>query len=396
MNDSYDAVVVGAGPYGLSAAAHLLGKGLKVGVFGTPLEMWRRHMPKGMLLRSHWWATNLSDPRGAFGLKEFFAETGRRPGYPVPLATFVEYGLWFQQHAVPGVDATHVAAVRRSDGGFELALQDRRTVECAAVVVATGPFYYARRPEQFAGLPPALVSHSCEHADFTRFKGKTVIVVGAGQSAIEYTALLHEAGASVHVVCRRPIKWLDPDTSDERSLLQRLRAPNAQIAAGWENWVWDHLPYLFSRFSQEWRDNYNAVYHSGASDWLRERVIGRATLHEGRTIERLQASGERLQAKLSDGTALGADHVLLATGFQVDVARLPMLHPSLTAEIRADAGVPDLSRWFESSVPGLYFLGITSVRNFGPLYRFVAGCGAAARRVAGAVARGRDRARRAA
>jgi hypothetical protein len=37
-------------------------------------------------------------------------------------------------------------------------------------------------------------------------------------------------------------------------------------------------------------------------------------------------------------------------------------------------------------VPGLYFVGISSLRAFGPLYRFVAGCGAAARRVAGAIA----------
>lgn len=396
MSSSYDAVVVGAGPYGLSTAAHLLGKGLRVAVFGTTLEMWRQHMPKGMLLRSHWWATNLSDPRGAYGMKQFFASSGRREGYPVPLETFVEYGLWFQQHAVPDVDPTHVAAIERRNGGFALALKDGRSVESAAVVMATGPFYYAHRPEQFAGLPDGCVSHSCEHADFSRFKGRDVIVVGAGQSAIEYTALLHEAGASVHVVCRKPIHWLDPDRSTERSLYERIRAPNAQIASGWENWVWDHLPYLFSRFSREWRDNYNSIYHSGASDWLRDRVVGKASLHEGRTVAKLETAASRLRATLSDGTTLAIDHVLLATGFKVDVGRLPMIHPSLRVEIHADQGVPELTRWFESSVPGLYFLGITSVRSFGPLYRFVAGCGAAARRVAGAIARSRGHARRAA
>ncbi|HEX4560478.1 MAG TPA: NAD(P)-binding protein, partial [Gemmatimonadales bacterium] len=63
MTPVYDAVVVGAGPYGLSTAAHLIGRGLDVAVFGKTLEMWRDHMPQGMWLRSHWWATNLADPR---------------------------------------------------------------------------------------------------------------------------------------------------------------------------------------------------------------------------------------------------------------------------------------------------------------------------------------------
>src|SRR5205823_5417519 len=77
MKTVYDVAVVGAGPYGLSTAAHLLGQGLRVAVFGRTLEMWREHMPGGMLLRSHWWATNLSDPRHAYGFALL-----RAPGLP--------------------------------------------------------------------------------------------------------------------------------------------------------------------------------------------------------------------------------------------------------------------------------------------------------------------------
>ena len=103
----YDAVVVGAGPYGLSTAAHLLGRGLRVAVFGKAMELWRDHMPKGMLLRSQWWATNLSDPGRRYTFQRFFRESRRMPGYPVPLETFLEYALWFQRHAVPDVDETY-------------------------------------------------------------------------------------------------------------------------------------------------------------------------------------------------------------------------------------------------------------------------------------------------
>jgi FAD-dependent urate hydroxylase len=395
MKTVFDVVVVGAGPYGLSAAAHLLGRGLRVAVFGKPLEMWRDHMPKGMLLRSHPWATNLSDPSRKHGIAQFDQVLKRESRYPVPIQTFIDYGHWFQERAVPGVDETYVSAIERQDGRFRITLADGREVASHAVVMAIGVYYYANRPEQFAGLPAELVSHSSEHRDFGRFKEREVVVIGGGQSAIEFAALLHEAGAAVQVVARRPIVWLEPDRSNTAGPLERILAPDASIAPGWSNWLWDRLPYLFYRFSQPWKDSYNAIYHSGATDWLRDRVIGKVKLREGQTVAKLEvargARGGRLQATISDGAKLSADHIVLATGYTVDITRLPMIHPSLRAEIKTDRAIPLLSHWFESSVPGLYFIGLTSLRAFGPLYRFVAGCGAAARRVADGVARQRSR-----
>ena len=384
----YDAVVVGAGPYGLSTAAHLLGRGLRTAVFGRKLELWRNHMPKGMLLRSHWWATNLSDPGGQYSFQRFFRESRYDACYPVPIEAFIDYGLWFQERAVPDVDETYVASVARHDGCFFLTLEDGRTMRSAAVIMATGLYDHANRPEQYRHLPPGLVSHSCEHNDFSRFKGKQVLVIGGGQSAIEFTALLHEAGADVHVVSRRPIVWLPPDRANGRTLFERIVAPNASIAPGWRNWILEHAPYLFYRFPQHRKDRANRNYYlSAASDWLRERVIGKATLHEGHTVVELDAVNGQVEATLSDGAKERVDHVLLATGYAVDIAGLTMIHPSLRAAIDIDRSIPVLSPWFESSVPGLYFVGLTSLRAFGPLYRFVAGCKATAPRVARSVAR---------
>ena len=389
MNAEYDVAVIGAGPYGLSTAAHLLGAGLRVAVFGRPLEMWRERMPTGMLLRSHWWATNLSDPSKTHAIARFFAESGRDRAYPLPINTFIEYGLWFQRRAVPQVDEAYVASIERLDDHFVLTLEDRRTVETQVVVMAIGLGHYANRPEPFNGLPAGLVSHSFDHRDFSRFAGRNVVVIGGGQSAIEFAALLHEAGATVEVVARRPIVWLPPDRMHVRTPLERILAPNASIAPGWDNWVLDRMPYLFYRFPQERKDSYNAKYHSGATDWLRNRVIGKVKLREGLTVTALRVGDGKIAVTLSDGMRLSTDHILLATGYTVDVDRLPMIHPSLRAEIATGRGSPLLSHWFESSVPGLYFVGLTSLRCFGPLYRFVAGCGAAARRVAGAIARRR-------
>jgi cation diffusion facilitator CzcD-associated flavoprotein CzcO len=387
MSPAYDAVVVGAGPYGLSAAAHLRGRGLRVAVFGRTLGMWRDHMPTGMRLRSHWWATNLSDPRKDYGFERFLRESKHEKRYPLPIETFIAYGLWFQQRAVPDVDETYVASIQRQDAQFLITLEDGREVESQAVVMAIGLYHYANRPEQFHGLPAGLVSHSSDHRDFRRFKGRDVVVIGRGQSAIEFAALLHEAGAAVQVVSRRPIKWLEPDRSNTRSTLERVLAPDASIAPGWINWLWDQMPVLFYRFPQKWKDSYNARYHSGATDWLRERILGKVTLRERRTVATLELTQGKLAATIVDGAKVSAHHIILATGYTVDISKLTMIHPSLRAEIKTDKAIPILSHRFESSVPGLFFVGLTSVRAFGPLYRFVAGCGAAARRVASSVAR---------
>jgi len=387
----YDAIVVGAGPYGLSTAAHLIGRGLQVGVFGRPMELWRRHMPSGMFLRSHWWATELSDPRRRYGFGQFFRESGHRPCYPIPRAVFVEYGLWFQRHAVPAVDSTYVTSVARTAGGFRLTLEDGRVVESAAVILATGPRAYAHCPAQLAHLPRELATHSSEHDDFRRFAGRAVMVVGGGQSAIESAALLHEAGAHVHVVARRPIAWREPDRDGTRSLLERIAAPRASIAPGWQHWCLDRAPYAFFRLPQPVKDSYNAGYASGAADWLRSRILGKVTIHEGCLVKRIipaaAGNGPAASVTLSDGTALVADHVIFATGYKVDLTRLSILDPRLRMLIRADGCLPVLNSRFETSVPGLFFAGLTTLPAFGPLFRFVAGAPATARRIASAVDR---------
>jgi cation diffusion facilitator CzcD-associated flavoprotein CzcO len=383
----HDVVVVGAGPYGLSTAAHLRARGLDVAVFGKVLELWRDHMPAGMLLRSHWWATNLADPRRKYGFKRFLELSARRPCYPVPIDAFVDYALWFSKHAVPDVDETYVVSIEHRNGQFLLTLKDGRRVHAPAVVMAVGLYYYANRPHEYALLSPDLVSHSFDHHDLGRFRGKQVMVIGAGQSAIEYAALLHEAGAVVHIVARRPIVWLTRDRFGERTLWERIRAPDAGIAPGWKNWILEHVPYLFQRYPQPRKDRYiRNNYVAAASDWLRPRVIGKAILHEGHTIAAMRPLRGTVEVKISDGETVLADHVVMATGYRVDVRKLPMLHPALLAQIAIDEGTPILNERFECSVPGLYFVGLSSLRAFGPLFRFVLGCKAAARRVAVAVA----------
>jgi FAD-dependent urate hydroxylase len=390
MIEQYDAAVIGAGPYGLSTAAHLLGRGLKVAIYGKPLELWRNHMPKGMRLRSHWWATNLADPKNEYGFDRFSRESSYRKCYPEPIDAFIDYAQWFQQRAVPNIDETYVSSIERVDHHFLLTLADGRQVQSDAVVMAVGLSYFAYRPDEFSDLPPEFASHSSEQNDCSRFQGKRVMVIGGGQSALEYSALLHEAGATVHSISRRPIDWLSPDREGRRTLLERMRAPRSGIAPGWVNWGLERMPYLFNRLPQQKKDRWLRPYLSaGVSAWVRDRVVGKVILHEGRTVTSVRLVNGTVEATLSDGDIITVDHVILATGYKVDVERLRMIDRSLRGEIKSYEGAPVLNSWFESSMPGLYFIGIASLNAFGPLYRFVAGCKAAAPRVASSIARKR-------
>ena len=384
----YDVVVVGAGPYGLSAASHLLGRGLKVAIFGKPMNLWREHMPRGMYLRSHWWAANLSDPQKKYTFEQFFKTSQYEKCYPLPIQAFIDYGLWFQKQAVPNVDEAYVSSIESRSHQFLLTLADGRLVQSQAVVMAIGLYYYAYRPVEYDGMSVELVSHSVDHYDLSRFAGKQVVVIGGGQSAVEYSALLYEAGAAVQLVSRRPIHWLAPDRDQSRSLFEQLRAPRAGIAPGWKNWAVEHLPYLFYRFPQAKKDHFVRNRSiANATDWLKERVIGKVGLHEGQQVQQVKEVDNGVELVLSNNEIVRADHVTLATGYRVNIKRLPMLHPSLLSTIETELDIPTLSPWFESSVPGLFFIGLTTVRSFGPLNRFVVGDKAAAQRVASAVAR---------
>jgi thioredoxin reductase len=150
----------------------------------------------------------------------------------------------------------------------------------------------------------------------------------------------------------------------------------------------ENIPYLFYRFSQEKKDRYLFHQHSpAAAAWLRDRVIDKVHFHEGQTVESMEVKNGGVDVTLSNGETLHVDHIALSTGYKVDVTKLPMLHPSLASQITSDSNVPVLSHWYETSVPGLYFTGLTSMRAFGPLYRLVVGASSSGRRIANAVAR---------
>lgn len=386
----YDVVVMGAGPYGLAAAAHLLGRGLKVAVFGKPLKLWCENMPQGMLLRSYWWATNISDPLKKYDLEHYFKAEGKRPGDPFQIETFIDYGMWFQKHAVPDVDETYIDVIERKGQEYELRLVDGRVVKSQSVVMAPGLAYYVFRAPEFDHMPVELVSHTSDHFTFEGFSGKRVAVVGGGQSALETAALVHESGAHVDLITRSPIHWLSGNSLKNRSLINQIKYPKAGIAPGWVNWGFEHLPYAFQRLSRDKKDRLlrgRGRFGPAGAGWLKDRILGKVTVHELQHVQEIKEIDGEVELTLSSNETLRVDHVILGTGFVMDIKRLPMLHSSLLDNIETYQGAPILNKGFGTNIPGLYFIGFSSVSSFGPLFRFVVGTDAAARRVAGAVAR---------
>lgn len=385
-----DVVVMGAGPYGLSTTTHLRERGLNVAIFGKPLKLWREHMPEGMLLRSYWWATNLSHPRKKYQFTQYFEERNLEPPEPLSRETFIDYALWFQKHVVPDVDEIYIDSIEREEQHFKVTLVDGRIVQSRAVVMAPGLAYYVYRPSKYDRMPIELVTHAADHYTFTNFAGKRVVVIGGGQSALEMAALLHENGADVDIVSRRAVRWLTGDSLKNRTLIKRIRYPKAGIAPGWFNWELENFPYTFQRLPRATKDRLlrgRAQYGPAGAHWLKPRILGQVTLRERQQVEQIKEADNGVELTLSNNENLKADHVILGTGYRIDIQKLPMLAPSLLSEVQTYRGGPILNNRFETSVPGLYFIGFSSLYSCGPLFRFVVGTDAAARRVAGAASR---------
>lgn len=366
--------IVGAGPYGLSAAAHLRAYGITSCVFGPGMSFWS-DMPRGMLLRSPYVASNISDPEGSLTLDAYGRAVGCRVTKPVPLADFIEYGRWVSTKLTELRDERLVERVSRAAGEFEVTLTDGETVRAARVVVAAGIERFAARPRQFAGFPRSLVSHTSEHDDLSTFAGSKVVVIGGGQSALESAALLHEAGAEVEVLVRAPIvRYLKTKTSMLHKLgpvTRLLYAPPDVGPAGLSRLVAAPDWYrLLPRGLQD-KAGPRSIRPAGAA-WLAPRLAS-VKITTNAEVRRAREAGSGMELTLADGGVRAADHVLLGTGYRVDINGYSFLARELLAAITQVGGYPILDRGFETSVPGLHVVGAPAAWSFGPLMRFVAG-----------------------
>lgn len=384
--------VIGAGPYGLSIAAHLAGRGVPFRIFGHPMAAWREQMPKHMFLKSEGHASSLSDPEGEFSLEEYCRVNGRpyrHFGLPIPIDLFIDYGMAFQRRYAPYAEAVSVTAVRRSASGFDVRLQDGGAVTASRVVVALGCDPFRSLPSTLASLSPDLVSHSADHHDFTRFSGKRVIVVGAGAGATDVAAALDAVGADARLVSRAPrLNWVLPRTDMPRfESLEKLDVLKGGRYG--QGYIYSQLPHLYRHLPGRLRTYIARTYLGPRGGWpVRERVEKLPNILGARIAgTREVGASVSLDLVSADGTRLDltVDHVIAATGYHLDVDRMNILSPDIRQHLARLDGGPELSAKFESSVPGLYFAGYSALYSFGPLMRFVAGADFGARRISDAL-----------
>jgi cation diffusion facilitator CzcD-associated flavoprotein CzcO len=385
-----EVAIIGAGPYGLSAGVHLKSKGIETCVFGEPMEFWANKMPEGMLLRSPRVASSLSDPDGAFTLEAYEAASKKEPCAPVPLDTFVEYGRWFRHQLGSDLDQRTVRRVDRDHRGFRLTLQDGTEVRSISVVIAAGIGPFRKKPEVFQNLSPQQAIHCYEGREVRKFAGKRVAVIGAGQSALESAALLHEAGAQVEVIARQAeFRWIGQHTwlHHMGPLSSMLYSSHDVGPLGISRLV--AYPKLVSYVPLGIRDKIRKrAVRAAGSRWLPPRLANVKMTRRTSVLE-AKTTGDEIDLKLDDGSERRVDHVLLGTGYQVDLSRYEFLPQELTRDVEQLDGYPKLGSGFRSSVPGLHFIGATAARSFGPLLYFVAGTEFASRELAYSLSRSR-------
>jgi len=373
-------VIVGAGPYGLSLAAHFRARGIEALIIGKPMGSWRGHMPAGMILKSEAFASSLSDPKRQYTVEAYFRSRGKRyrpVGDPFAMSDFIDYADWFRRQCVPDVLDAELVALRAVPNGFELEMKDGRTFSAKRVILATGHVNFSYTPETLTHLPSALVSHTRDHGDLTHLAHLDVTIIGHGQSALETAALLHELGANVCVLARAPRVAWNADSSAPRSLPARLRHPEAGLGPGWRSMAISELPRVFFRLPLQTRDRvFRTTWGPSGGWWLKERVADKIPLLTSRIVTRATETQGKVELTLTTpaGTeTIQTDHVIAATGYKIDLARLPFLDARTRARIATFDGSPRLSSSFESSVPNLDFVGIASAQSFGPVMRFVYG-----------------------
>jgi Pyridine nucleotide-disulphide oxidoreductase len=377
--------IVGAGPYGLSLAAHLAAHGISFRAFGQPMAFWTTIAAAApeRFLKSFCFGTNIPVPDADISFPRWSKARGLETFEPCAMGDFVAYGHWIQQRFVPTLEEVWVERLSRSGSMFQIVLSTGEVLLANQAVIATGLSGFEYVPPSLAALPKELLTHSNGVKDFAVFRSRNVAVIGGGQSALEAAALLREAGAQPELFVREPqIRWMSR-VPEDRSPWQRIRSPISGLGAGPKAWLLTNFPGACRHLPDKVRISFvrRHLPPEGAW-WLRPRVDGVVETRLGTQIVDSYASGSQAVLELMESGRKPIkrqfDHVVAATGFQIDVDRLSFVDPELASAIARIDGSPRLNHAFESSVAGLFFVGPTAAMSFGPLYRFVIGAAHAA------------------
>lgn len=198
--DVLDSLVIGAGQAGLSASYHLTRT-------GVPHVVLDANAHPGGAWQHRWDELTMHDVHGIAELPGRDRPAGRddEPANHVVPAYFAEYEAAFD---LPILRPVLVERVEDDDGLLRTTARDGRVWHSRTLVNATGtwtrPFlpHYAGR-ETFAGEQ----FHTADHPGAEHFRGRRVVVVGGGASAVQLLGAIAPVAARVVWVTRRPPVW---------------------------------------------------------------------------------------------------------------------------------------------------------------------------------------------
>jgi thioredoxin reductase len=308
---------------------------------------------------------------------------------PLSLERFLEYTDWFTDQLVPDVRDLTVTNVTPGDGGFKVEFAEEAPAFARQVIVATGLLPYMHIPPELSGLPSDLMTHSSVHDRLDQFSGRRVVVIGAGQSALQTGALLQEAGAEVQVVARRHDLIWEEAVAQELRLPDYILRPPSKLCEGW-GCAFADSPDAFRLLPESVRVR-KALTSFGPKGawWLRDRVEDVVEVLTGHQLKSAEphGSGVRLHLDGSKRSSIEADHVIAGTGFRIDVSRLTYLSPEIQTGLTTRGNCPLVNRAGESTIPGMYFAGALTSVSLGPGVRFISGTHQTAPQLAKSVAR---------
>jgi cation diffusion facilitator CzcD-associated flavoprotein CzcO len=377
MSDHTDLLVIGAGPYAYAATAYARERGIRIHIVGIPMAFWREQMPTDMYLRSGPdWHLDVS---GKDTFAAYFEDRGLRPEDfdPVPISVFLDHTDWFAERKKLDIDERLVDTLTKPNGTFVATMEDGSAITADHVLAVPGIRHFVNLPNWYDDVPPNRRSHTSEMVSFDDLAGARVVIIGGRQSAYEWAALLCDHGAErVDLVHRHAtptfakVSWAFVDPYVEQTVVQR----------GW----WRRLPpEEQTRIAQEfWQ-----VGRLTLEPWIVPRLLPDVvTSHPNRYVtaaggasgQSAESGDAEVRLTLSDRSTLTADHVVFASGYRADLARVPYLS-GVIDQISVTDGFPDLSEGFETSLAGLWITGFASTRDFGPFYGFTKGCPSSAR-----------------
>jgi FAD-dependent urate hydroxylase len=365
-----DLLIIGAGPFGLSAASRAHHLGIDHVIVGEPMRFWQANMPKGMYLRSacDWHL----DPQNVDTIDAFLRESQSKAAdvEPLSLEFYLQYARWFQdrQQIAPWPVKVHrLDVLDRGNRRFRATLADGTTIEASRVVVAVGFEHFTHEPEDVrAVLPPGRIEHTCDCVDFDGMRNRRCLIVGGRQSAFEWAALMREAGAAaVHVSHRHASpafapadwSWVNPmvDGMIDNPGWYRSLTQDEKDDVGRRLWAEGRLkvePWLASRVLQD-----------PITLWPDTRLGACLELPDG-TLE-VTLDGH------DHSDVVRVDRIILATGYKTDIGRVPFLaRGNVLARLNTDAGCPALDEHLQASVPGLFVTSMAATRDFGPFFAF--------------------------